>query len=145
MVFFLLTGEVPRVTGFEQGFPFFQAELDGRWEPEPHLMDDQALVANVKGKGLVVLTGCGHSGIVNIVRCAQARTGVDRVHGVLGGFHMPGAFFEPLIPLTVDALRGIGSDLIVPGHCTGWKAQQAIAAAMPEAYVHNAVGTTYLL
>lgn len=140
----LLTGEVPRVTGFEQGFPFFQKDVGRGWEPEPHLFDDQALVANVKGKGLVVLTGCGHSGIVNIVTAAKQVTGIERVHAVLGGFHMPGAYFEPLIPLTVDALRGFAPDVIVPAHCTGYKAQQAIAAALPESYVHNAVGTTYL-
>lgn len=139
----LVTGEVPRVTDFEQGFPFFQAERDGRWEPEPHLMDDQAVVVNVRGRGLVVLTGCGHSGIVNIVRRAQALAGTSGVAGVLGGFHLPGAYFEPLIPLTIDALSEFNPAMIVPGHCTGWKAQQAIAAAFPEAYVHNAVGTTY--
>lgn len=139
----LLTGEVPRVTAFEQGFPFFQRDTGRGWEPEPHLLDDQALVANIRGKGLVVLTGCGHSGIVNIVTRAREVTGIERVHAVLGGFHLPGAFFEPLIPPTVDALRRFAPDLLVPAHCTGYKAQQALAAALPEAYVHNAVGTTY--
>ncbi|MCL4230053.1 MAG: MBL fold metallo-hydrolase [Dehalococcoidia bacterium] len=139
----LVTGEVPRVTGFEQGFPFFQAEENGQWEPEPHLLDDQAVVVNVRGRGLVVLTGCGHSGIVNIVRRAVELTGVESVAGVLGGFHLSGAYFDPLIPLTIDALRAFSPAMIVPGHCTGWRAQQAIAAAFPEAYVHNAVGTTF--
>jgi 7,8-dihydropterin-6-yl-methyl-4-(beta-D-ribofuranosyl)aminobenzene 5'-phosphate synthase len=140
----LLTGEVPRVTDFEQGFPFFQRASGDGWEPEPHLMDDQALVANVKGKGLVVLTGCGHSGIVNIVTRAVEVTGVGAVQGVMGGFHLVGPFFEPLIPLVVDRLRQFDAKFIVPAHCTGYKAQQAMAAAMPEAYVQNAVGTTYL-
>lgn len=139
----LVTGEVPRVTDFEQGFPFFQAEREGRWEPEPHLLDDQAVVVNVRGRGLVVLTGCGHSGIVNIVRRAVGLTGVETVAGVLGGFHLSGAYFDPLIPLTIDALRQFSPAMIVPGHCTGWRAQQAIAAGFPEAYVHNAVGTTF--
>ncbi|MBI5947119.1 MAG: MBL fold metallo-hydrolase [Chloroflexi bacterium] len=140
----LVTGEVPRLTTFEQGFPFFQAETPRGWEPEPHLADDQGVIVNVRGKGLVVLTGCGHSGIVNIVRRAQALTGVDRVHGVLGGFHLSGAFFEPIIGPTIDALRGFAPAVVVPAHCTGYKAQMALAAAFPEAYVHNAVGTTYL-
>jgi len=140
----LLTGEVPRVTEFEQGFPFFQRDSGSGWEPEPHLMDDQALVANVRDKGLVVLTGCGHAGIVNIVTRAKQATGVESVHAVIGGFHLPGAFFEPLIPLVVGRLRKFEPKLLVPAHCTGYKAQQAMAAAMPEAYVQNAVGTTYL-
>ncbi|MFN0095892.1 MAG: MBL fold metallo-hydrolase [Dehalococcoidia bacterium] len=142
----LVMGEVPRVTGFEQGFPFFQAQQpDGNWGPEPHLMDDQGIVVNVRGKGLVVLTGCGHAGIVNIVRRAVALTGVQRVYAILGGFHLSGAFFDPILGPTVDALRGFAPDVVLPAHCTGYKAQMQIAQAMPEAYVHNAVGTTLLL
>ena len=140
----LLTGEVPRVSEFEQGFPYFQKDIGNGWEPEPHLMDDQGLVANVKGKGLVVLTGCGHAGIVNIVKRAQEVTGIERVYAVLGGFHLPGAFFEPVIPQVVAAFRGWAPDVIVPAHCTGYRAQQALAAALPDSYVHNAVGTTYV-
>ncbi len=132
------------MTDFEQGFPFFQARTPSGWEPEPHLADDQAVVVNVRGKGLVVLTGCGHSGIVNIVRRAQGVTGIDRVHGVLGGFHLSGAFFDPIIGPTIRALREVGLGVIMPAHCTGYKAQMALAAAFPEAYVQNAVGTTVL-
>ena len=139
----LVTGEVARTTLFETGFPFFERDIDGRWEAEPHLFDDQAVVANVRGKGLVVLTGCGHSGIVNIVRHAQAITGVDRIYGILGGFHMSGPYFEPIIAPTIEALRAFSPMVIVPGHCTGYKPQMAIAAAMADAYVHNAVGTSY--
>ncbi len=139
----LITGEVARTSSFEQGFPFFERELDGRWESEPHLFDDQAVIFHVKDRGLVVLTGCGHSGIVNIVRHALALTGVERVHGVLGGFHLSGTFFEPLIGPTVEALRAFEPSVLVPAHCTGYKPQMALAAAFPEAYIHNAVGTTY--
>jgi len=139
----VVTGEVPRVTGFEQGFPFFQAFENGAWEPEPHLADDQAIVVNVQNRGIVVLTGCGHAGIVNIVRRAQALTGEERVLGILGGFHLSGAYFTPFIPLVVDALREIGPAMIVPAHCTGFRAEQALAAAFPEAYVQNSVGTTF--
>lgn len=139
----LITGEVPRVTEFEQGFPHFEREADGQWEPEPHLADDQALIVNVRGQGLVVLSGCGHAGIVNIVQRAQALTNTAPIAGILGGFHLSGPVFEPIVGPTVDALRAFAPTMIVPGHCTGYKSQMAIAAAMPEAYVHNAVGTTY--
>jgi 7,8-dihydropterin-6-yl-methyl-4-(beta-D-ribofuranosyl)aminobenzene 5'-phosphate synthase len=138
----LVTGEVERTTQFEQGFPFFEREVDGRWEPEPHLLDDQALVVNLKDRGLVVLSGCGHAGIVNVVKHAQATTGVQRIHGIAGGFHLSGTYFEPQIGPTVEALRAFGPAIVVPAHCTGYKPQMALAAAMPGAYVHNAVGTT---
>ena len=141
----LVTGEVARTTPFERGFPFFERTNGSGWEAEPHLLDDQALVVNLRDRGLVILSGCGHSGIVNIVRHAQAVTGVSRVHAILGGFHLSGAYFEPVIAPTIDAFRGFDPAVIVPAHCTGYKPQMAIAAAFPEAYVHNAVGTSYLL
>ena len=62
----LVTGEVPRTTGYEPGFPPQQAWVDGRWEPDPLVLDDQGFVVDIKDKGLLVITGCGHAGIVNI-------------------------------------------------------------------------------
>ena len=141
----LITGEVARTTEFERGFPVHQAHRDGDWAPDPLILDDQALIANVRDKGLVVLTGCGHAGIVNIVRHAQAITGETRVHAVIGGFHLGGPIFEPTIPLVVDALRGFAPSMVVPGHCTGFAATRAIADALPDAFVLNAVGTRFRL
>ena len=74
----LVTGEVPRVTGYEPGFPPQQAWLGGGWEPDPLVLDDQALILNVRDKGLVVLTGRGHAGIVNVTRYARRLTGWTR-------------------------------------------------------------------
>jgi 7,8-dihydropterin-6-yl-methyl-4-(beta-D-ribofuranosyl)aminobenzene 5'-phosphate synthase len=141
----LITGEVDRTTDFERGFPIHQAFRDERWEPDPLILDDQALIAHVEGKGLVVLTGCGHSGIVNIVRYAKKLTGLSQVYAVLGGFHLSGGLFEPIIPATVDALRAEHPEVVVPGHCTGWKAVHHLASAMPDAFVPNSVGTRFEL
>ena len=141
----LITGEVDRTTEFEQGMPFHEAQRDGRLEPDPLIVDDQALVVHVRGQGLVVLTGCGHAGAVNIARHALRLTGVDRLHALLGGFHLTGPLFEPIIEPTVDALAEHAPDLIVPAHCTGWRAQHRLAAALPDAFVPNAVGTSFVL
>jgi 7,8-dihydropterin-6-yl-methyl-4-(beta-D-ribofuranosyl)aminobenzene 5'-phosphate synthase len=140
----MITGQVPRVTDFEQGFAIHYAEVNGRWEPDPWIHDDQALVVRVRGKGLVVLTGCGHSGVINILRHAGALGGGDPVHAVLGGFHLTGGLFDPLIPQTVQELQRLAPAVIVPGHCTGWKATHAIAAALPTNFVQNSVGTTFV-
>ena len=86
----LITGEVDRVTGFEKGFPVHQAWRGASWEPDPLILDDQALIAHVAGRGLVVLTGCGHAGIINICRYAQRLTGIRKLHAVIGGFHLAG-------------------------------------------------------
>lgn len=139
----LITGEVDRTTGFERGFPIHEARRNGSWEPDPLILDDQALIANVAGKGLVVITGCGHAGIVNICRYAQRLTGVDRLHAVMGGFHLNGPLFEPIIGDTVDALESLAPDVIVPAHCTGWKAIHTFARRLPDAFIQNSVGTTY--
>jgi 7,8-dihydropterin-6-yl-methyl-4-(beta-D-ribofuranosyl)aminobenzene 5'-phosphate synthase len=139
----LVTGEVDRTTEFEQGFPVHQAYRQARWQPDPLILDDQALVASVRGRGLVVLTGCGHSGIVNILRYVRKLTGEDRIHAVVGGFHLGGPLFEKIIAPTTEALAAFSPDHLVPAHCTGWRATQAIAARFPEAFIQNSVGTRY--
>jgi 7,8-dihydropterin-6-yl-methyl-4-(beta-D-ribofuranosyl)aminobenzene 5'-phosphate synthase len=99
----------------------------------------------VGDKGLVVITGCGHSGIVNIVRYARKLTGIDRVYAVIGGFHLNGPLFEPIIPATCQALAEMAPAVIVPAHCTGWRATHALAATFPDAFIPNSVGTRFEL
>lgn len=137
----LITGEVPRVTGYEPGFPPQQAWLDGCWKPDPLVLDDQALIVDVKDKGLVVITGCGHAGVVNICRYARRLTKDRPLHAVIGGFHLNGPLFEPLIPRVLDDLAALAPSVIVPAHCTGWRAQHALAARFGEAFIPNTVGT----
>jgi 7,8-dihydropterin-6-yl-methyl-4-(beta-D-ribofuranosyl)aminobenzene 5'-phosphate synthase len=141
----LVTGQIERSTPFEQGFPIHYARLEGQWRPDPLIHDDQAVVLHVKNKGLVVLTGCGHAGVVNTIRHAQQLTGVQKVYAVIGGFHLTGALFERIIPPTVAALKELSPAVIVPAHCTGWKATHALARELPEAFVPNSVGTRFLL
>jgi 7,8-dihydropterin-6-yl-methyl-4-(beta-D-ribofuranosyl)aminobenzene 5'-phosphate synthase len=137
----LITGEVDRTSDFEKGMPFHEALTDGTWTSDPLIIDDQALIVHVAGHGLVVLTGCGHAGIVNIVRYARRLTGIDTVAAVVGGFHLSGPAFEPIIKPTVEALAEIGAEAIIPAHCTGWRAAHALAEAMPNAYIPNSVGS----
>ncbi len=141
----LVTGQIERTTDFEQGLKNQQAEIDGTWQPDPWVYDDQAIVINVRNKGLVVATGCGHAGVINILRQARSQTGIEQIYALLGGFHLSGALFEPIIPQTVEALQQIKPAVVVPAHCTGWRATQRIAQAMPDAYTPNSVGTTFVL
>jgi 7,8-dihydropterin-6-yl-methyl-4-(beta-D-ribofuranosyl)aminobenzene 5'-phosphate synthase len=141
----LVTGEVDRTTEFETGMPFHEALGEHGWEPDPLVLDDQAVVVHVRDRGLVVLTGCGHAGAVNICRHAQRLTGVDRLAGLVGGFHLSGPAFEPVIDPTVAALREMAPEVVVPAHCTGWKAQHRLAADLPDSFVPNAVGTSVTL
>lgn len=138
----LVTGEVDRTNGFEHGFPMQQSWRNGGWSPDPLVLDDQALILHVRGRGLVVMTGCGHAGIVNTVDYAQRLTGVEKIHGVIGGFHLNGPF-EHLIPQVCSAFSRFAPDVIVPAHCTGWRATHQLAATFPEAFVHNSVGAVF--
>ena len=140
-----VTGQIDRSTSFETGFPIHYARVDGRWQQDPLIHDDQALVLHVKDKGLVVLTGCGHAGVINTIRHAQKLSGVQKLYAVIGGFHLTGALFERIIPPTVAALKELSPALIVPAHCTGWKAIHAIARELPQAFVPNSVGTRLML
>ncbi|HEX5504414.1 MAG TPA: MBL fold metallo-hydrolase, partial [Thermomicrobiales bacterium] len=141
----LVSGEVGRTTDFERGFPPHWARREGVWEPDPLIHDDQCAIVNVRDEGLVIVTGCGHSGIVNIIRHAQALTGIARIYAVIGGFHLTGGLFEPIIPATVAALQAFGPRYLVPGHCTGWSATHQIARALPDAFIANSVGTNFVL
>jgi len=142
----LITGEIDRTTDYEHGMPPPHQAWDGHgWHHDAEVIDDQALVVNVSGRGLVVVTGCGHAGVVNITRHAMRLTGVDQVHAVIGGFHLGGPAFEPIIGPTVAALTEMAPALLVAGHCTGWRAQHALARALPQAWVQSSSGTSYHL
>jgi 7,8-dihydropterin-6-yl-methyl-4-(beta-D-ribofuranosyl)aminobenzene 5'-phosphate synthase len=138
----LITGEVDRTTEFETGFQGHDAFRDGRWEPDPLILDDQALVLRLRDRGLVLLSGCGHAGIVNTVRYAQKLTGQREIAAIIGGFHLSGPMFEPVIAPTVRAFDELAPALLVPAHCTGWRAVHQLAARFPDAFVPSTVGTT---
>ena len=139
----LVTGEIARKTDFEKGFPQHRALIDGKWQPDPWIWDDQAIVINVKQKGLVVISGCAHAGIVNTILYAQQITGIAKVYAIMGGFHLAGKECEPRISQTVKELKQLNPTVIVPSHCTGWRGIYAIAEAMPQAFVWNSVGNLY--
>jgi 7,8-dihydropterin-6-yl-methyl-4-(beta-D-ribofuranosyl)aminobenzene 5'-phosphate synthase len=142
----LITGEVDRTTDFERGMPPAHEAWSGQeWKHDPLVIDDQALLVNVRHRGLVVLTGCGHAGVINIVRHAQRLTGVPTLHALLGGLHLGGPAFEPIIDVTVGELAAMAPDLVVAGHCTGWRAQHALAAALPAAWTAGSSGSTFRL
>jgi 7,8-dihydropterin-6-yl-methyl-4-(beta-D-ribofuranosyl)aminobenzene 5'-phosphate synthase len=138
----LVTGEVDRTTAFETGFRGHEALTGGHWQPDPFILDDQALVLRVRDRGLLVLSGCGHAGIVNTVRYAQRLTGENRVAAIIGGFHLSGPMFEHIIEPTVDALAELSPGLLVPAHCTGWRAVHRIASRFPDSFAISTVGTT---
>jgi len=140
----LVTGEVERTTAYEKGLPNALLERNGVVEKDP-ILDDQAIAVNLKGKGLVIISGCAHAGIINTVLYAMKLTGVPGVQAVLGGFHLSGAFFEPIIEDTINDLKKLAPGVLVPMHCTGWKAINRFAQEFPEAFILNSVGSRFTI
>lgn len=139
---FWTTGYVPR-RSFERSGRSKRAYCrEGGTLVHDDIEDDQALILNVKEKGLVVVAGCAHSGIVNTVTYAQAITGVSRVHAVIGGFHLARAETEEL-DRTITAFKQWSPALISPSHCTGFGPICRFAAEMSGAFVPGVVGVTY--
>ncbi|NDV18846.1 MBL fold metallo-hydrolase [Pseudodesulfovibrio sp. JC047] len=137
----LFLGEIPRTCAFEQGMPNAYEERDGTVSKDM-IEDDSSMVFHLRGKGLVVLSGCAHAGIVNTVAHAQAVTGVEQVHTIMGGFHLTGPAFVHAIEPTIAAFQKFSPQYVVPAHCTGRAATLAIEKAMPEEFIVNMVGTT---
>jgi 7,8-dihydropterin-6-yl-methyl-4-(beta-D-ribofuranosyl)aminobenzene 5'-phosphate synthase len=137
------TGTVPRLSFEKAGVPENRLYRDGETFERDRLEDDQAIALHVKDKGLVVLAGCAHSGIVNTVNYAREISGVGRVWAILGGFHLAPAGEEE-IERTIDAIEKLGPAMVVPTHCTGFRAISRFAERMPGAFVLGVVGTTYL-
>jgi 7,8-dihydropterin-6-yl-methyl-4-(beta-D-ribofuranosyl)aminobenzene 5'-phosphate synthase len=137
----LVSGQVERVTEFEQGFPIHYVRAAGGWEPDPMIWDDQNVIVHVKDQGLVIVSGCSHAGAVNVLHNARRITGESRIAGFIGGCHLTGGIFEAIIEPTVEAFSAANVGRVLPAHCTGWKAVHLLARAMPSAFVQPAVGT----
>lgn len=144
---FYISGEIPRKTGYETGLVSQVRRIaeDAPWEPDPLLMDERFLAVHVRGKGLVVFSACSHAGIVNVMRHARDCFPGIRLHAAMGGFHLSGPT-EAIIPETVRDLAMLGLDLVIPAHCTGWRAVNALAQTFGEAAVlPAAVGKLFSL
>ena len=145
----LTTGEIARTTDFEgpaisedtRKPGLYQVAADGHMRTD-EVWDEQGLVIDLGGGGLVVLTGCAHAGVVNTIRRAQELTGNERIRAVMGGFHL-GFPTTPVenVDKTVEALRDLAVETIMPMHCSGLRAHTAFSTGLADNYVQPAVGS----
>jgi 7,8-dihydropterin-6-yl-methyl-4-(beta-D-ribofuranosyl)aminobenzene 5'-phosphate synthase len=144
---FFLSGEIPRVTPYEKGFPghMRRSEDGASWEPDPLIMDERFVATHVKDKGIVVFTACSHAGVVNVLKHARTCFSGTPLYAVTGGFHLAGGN-EKIIPQSVRDIGEFGLKLIAPGHCTGWRAVNALIGAFGEnVVVPSAVGKIFAI
>jgi 7,8-dihydropterin-6-yl-methyl-4-(beta-D-ribofuranosyl)aminobenzene 5'-phosphate synthase len=139
-----ISGEIPRVTDYEKGLPS-QVRLDsqGDWVPDPLQLDERYLAVNVKDRGVIVFSSCSHAGIVNVLTDAEDVFDPFPIYGVMGGLHLSGPDYEPMIPRTVKDIARFQLKRIVVGHCTGWRGFQALVNAYGDAAMLEAVGDTH--
>jgi 7,8-dihydropterin-6-yl-methyl-4-(beta-D-ribofuranosyl)aminobenzene 5'-phosphate synthase len=143
--FFYLSGEIPRITSFEKGRQdhLCRSGEDQPWSPDPFLMDERYLAAELRNKGMIVFSSCSHAGIINVLHDVRANFPDKPIFGVFGGFHLVGSL-EKIIPDTIEGLKTFKPRQIIPGHCTGWRAQLALVNAFGEdVVVPSAVGSRY--
>jgi 7,8-dihydropterin-6-yl-methyl-4-(beta-D-ribofuranosyl)aminobenzene 5'-phosphate synthase len=143
------TGQIPRETTFEAptldvvtGAPgLYQVDREGAWRRDD-VLDEMGLIIDVKGVGLVVLTGCAHAGVVNTLRQARAVCGDKPIRAVMGGFHLgfPTTPHEN-VDLTTQALAELEVATVMPMHCSGLRAHTALSRDMSAQYVQPSVGT----
>ncbi len=144
---FLVSGEIPRVTTYEKGFPGHKRRTeDGQsWEDDPLIMDERFLAVYVRDKGIVVFTACSHAGVINVLKHAQSSFPGTALYAVAGGFHLAGGN-ENIITDSVRDIGTFGLTLIAPGHCTGWRAVNALVNAYGDSTVAPlAVGKVFAL
>ena len=120
---------------------FSEDERRGKLVKDEH-PEEHATCYIVKGRGLVVISSCGHTGIVNTIRTAMAVTNVDRLHAVIGGFHL-GTARPDYIEHTVDAFEELAPDVVIPMHCSGANFINALRQRMPDKLVTTNVGSRF--
>ena len=136
------TGFVPRESFEVSGRSPHHRSRHGDSFAKHDTEDDQAIVLHIEGKGLVVLSGCAHAGIVNTVHHAQRISGVETIHAILGGFHLARTD-QPEVDQTIEAIAAFEPERISPTHCTGFGPMAGFADRLPDAFVQCTVGTTF--
>lgn len=135
----LFLGEIARLTDFEKSESNSFYRENGIVKSDD-FADDSAIAMLLKGKGLAIITGCAHAGIINTIDQAIRLTGEKRIFAVMGGFHLTGKTKVQLNPM-LESLRRFNPHYIVPCHCTGRKASRWIEETMPESFLLNLSGT----
>jgi 7,8-dihydropterin-6-yl-methyl-4-(beta-D-ribofuranosyl)aminobenzene 5'-phosphate synthase len=136
------------IVGIFDGFGCFPEKMPPEKNVGDYIPDDfdHEIATNyvVRGKGLVVLASCSHRGIINAVRQAQQVSGVEKVHAVIGGFHIVPPLGDDYIHQTIDEFRKIDPDHLIPAHCTGDRFYDLARATMGDKVIHSAVGTRFV-
>jgi 7,8-dihydropterin-6-yl-methyl-4-(beta-D-ribofuranosyl)aminobenzene 5'-phosphate synthase len=135
-----LTGEVPRNTSFEKPDPRLFAKMNGDWVTDQFL-DDQSLVLDTP-KGLVIIFGCAHSGMINTINHVMEKMGMDKIYAILGGTHLQFLTSEQLEE-SIEAIKRLAVEYIGVSHCTGMRASMRLAQEFGDRFFSGHVGAVF--
>lgn len=143
---FYVSGEITRQTKYESGLPAHFNQIDSKhgkqWVPDELIQDERYVACKIRGRGVVVFSACSHAGIVNV--CKDVTDRLDsKLTAAVGGFHLAGSAVEGRIEETVKDLKELGPDLLLAGHCTGWRAKSKLAEEFPYNFQPLSVGGVY--
>jgi 7,8-dihydropterin-6-yl-methyl-4-(beta-D-ribofuranosyl)aminobenzene 5'-phosphate synthase len=143
----LASGAIPRRTSYETGLVGHHTFRGPDGTPDPLIMDERFVAAQVRGRGVTVLSACSHAGVVNACLAARDHYPDTPIDLVLGGFHLAGVAMEQRIEATINDLdQLVQPGVVAPGHCTGWRAKAALADRFaPGRYAPSLVGARYVL
>ena len=139
----VISGEVPRVTSYEKGLPDEYKYIDSKWHQAPDVIDEQCIYFNLKNAGTCIITGCGHTGIVNAVKHADKIVNSDNIFLLMGGFHLAGPSFMERVHPTIEDIKLINPDYIITGHCTGRYTQAEFSKVFSKRHIPYAVGARF--
>lgn len=142
---FLVSGEIPRVTNYETGVKngIRFSSSSQKWEKDEEIKDERFLVVNLKGKGLVLFTGCSHGGVVNAaLHAKELMNGEVPLYAIVGGYHLVGEQ-EANVQETVRDLKALNPKVLLPGHCSGWRVKVEIEKEMSGRSVPCGVGARF--
>lgn len=140
-----LSGEIPRLTEYEVGLPG-HVSMDSKsseWMEDPLILDERWLAVKVRGRGVVVFSACSHAGVINVLRHAKTVFADTPLYAVMGGLHLSGQPNEQIIDRTVEDLAVFSLARIIPGHCTGWRAINALEQRFGDQVTPLSVGQTH--
>mmetsp|Transcript_22117 Transcript_22117/g.25594 ORF Transcript_22117/g.25594 Transcript_22117/m.25594 type:complete len:365 (+) Transcript_22117:99-1193(+) len=143
---FYVSGYIPRQTSFEGGIPgHFNALPNGKgWVPDEEIKDERYIAVKIKGRGIVVFSACSHAGIVNVCKDAVQKFESDKLTAVIGGFHLAGSSVEGRIDDTISGLKELKPDILLAGHCTGWRAKAKLMDNFEYNFQPMSVGGKYV-
>jgi len=141
----LISGEVKRATPYEVGLPDEHKLKGNEWLCASDVIDERSIILKIKDKGLCVITGCGHTGVINATHHAINLTNENNIYFIMGGFHLASPEFTSRITPTIKDLKQLNPSYVITGHCTGRMTQALLSEAFCSRHVPYGVGAYFRL